>query len=135
MSFGDQRAAELLAICNDIGEAAYLDSQVAAQLLEIIRRLPCKDSVLQRLASRYGFGFQDDMSSELILEAYSLRSTNFTDTELCPCKALFLPMHLLEVLFHLQAMPLHLQGRKSPCILLARILMTCEWQARTMSRG
>lgn len=64
MSFGDQRAAELLAICNDIGEAAYLDSQVAAQLLEIIRRLPCKESVLLQVASRYGFDFHEDMSGE-----------------------------------------------------------------------
>ena len=65
MSFGDQRAAELLAICNDIGEAAYLDSQVAAQLLEIIRRLPCKESVLLQVASRYGFDFHEDMSGKL----------------------------------------------------------------------
>lgn len=65
MSFGDQRAAELLAICNDIGEAAYLDSQVAAQLLEIIRQLPSKEVTLQRLAARYGFDLQDDMSGEL----------------------------------------------------------------------
>ncbi len=64
MSFGDQRAAELLAICNDIGEAAYLDSQVAAQLLEIVRRLPSRDCTLQRLASRYGFALQNDMSGE-----------------------------------------------------------------------
>ena len=70
MSFGDQRAAELLAICNDIGEAAYLDSQVAAQLLEIVRRLPCKYTVLQRLESRYGFSFQDEMSGELICTSF-----------------------------------------------------------------
>ena len=28
MSFNNQRAAQLLAICNDIGEASYLESQV-----------------------------------------------------------------------------------------------------------
>ena len=30
MSFNDQIAAEQLAICNDIGEAAYVDSSVHA---------------------------------------------------------------------------------------------------------
>lgn len=64
MSFGDQGAAELLAICNDIGEAAYLDSQIAAQLLETLRKLPSKESSLPRLAQRYGFGFHEDMTGE-----------------------------------------------------------------------
>ena len=62
MSFNDQRAAQLLAICNDIGEAAYLDSQVAASLLEIFRRLPSKSATLSCLASRYGFELEEGMS-------------------------------------------------------------------------
>jgi hypothetical protein len=57
MAFNDQRAAQLLAVCNDIGEAAYLDSQIAVGLLDIFRRLPSKDSTLPQLAARYGFNF------------------------------------------------------------------------------
>ena len=62
MSFDNQRAAELLAICNDIGEAAYLDSQIAARLLEILRQLPSSSMSLNRLASRYGIGLEDHMT-------------------------------------------------------------------------
>lgn len=62
MSFNDQRAAQLLAMCNDIGEAAYLDSQVAANLLEIVRHLPSKDITLPCLASRYGFELEEAMT-------------------------------------------------------------------------
>ena len=74
MSFDDQRAAELLAICNDIGEAAYLDSQVAACLIEIVRRLPSKQSTLPRLAARYGFELEDSMTGWLL----ALSSKNHT---------------------------------------------------------
>ena len=54
MAFNDQRAAQLLAVCNDIGEAAYLDSQIAASLLDIFRDLPSREATLPRLAERYG---------------------------------------------------------------------------------
>jgi mitochondrial GTPase 1 len=49
----DQKAAQKLAMCNDIGEAAYLESLVAAQLLETLRALPSAPSSLPKLASRY----------------------------------------------------------------------------------
>ena len=39
-SLGDQRAAARLAACNDIGQAAYLESAVAAELIETLLALP-----------------------------------------------------------------------------------------------
>jgi ribosome biogenesis GTPase A len=39
-SFSDQVAATRLAICNDIGEAAYMDSAVAAALASRAAALP-----------------------------------------------------------------------------------------------
>ena len=38
--FKDQLAAQRLAMCNDIGEAAYTDSLIAAALYEHLARLP-----------------------------------------------------------------------------------------------
>ena len=42
-----------LAMCNDIGEASYVDSLVAAAFLETVRRLPSAPSTLRRLRERY----------------------------------------------------------------------------------
>lgn len=39
-SLGDQRAAARLAACNDIGQAAYLESAVAAELIDTLMALP-----------------------------------------------------------------------------------------------
>jgi hypothetical protein len=38
MSFSDQAAALRLAMCDDIGEASYVDSLVAAALVEALRK-------------------------------------------------------------------------------------------------
>lgn len=40
-------------MCNDIGEAAYVDSLVAAALLETVRGLPSARATLLRLRERY----------------------------------------------------------------------------------
>lgn len=40
-------------MCNDIGEASYVDSLVAAAFLETARRLPSAPAILQRLRERY----------------------------------------------------------------------------------
>jgi ribosome biogenesis GTPase A len=52
-SFNDQAAAQALAICNDIGEASYVDSLIASALLIRIKSLPRNSAVLQKLAQRY----------------------------------------------------------------------------------
>lgn len=64
MSFNDQRAAQLLAICNDIGEASYLSSAVAASLLETLRRLPSGQDNLAKLTERFKVEWTHEMSGE-----------------------------------------------------------------------
>jgi ribosome biogenesis GTPase A len=39
-AFNDQAAAQALAICNDIGEASYVDSLIAAAMIIRIKSLP-----------------------------------------------------------------------------------------------
>lgn len=51
--FGDQVAAQRLAICNDIGEAAYVDSIIAAAFIMRCRLLPDSNRILQKLEARY----------------------------------------------------------------------------------
>jgi ribosome biogenesis GTPase A len=53
-SFNDQAAAQALAMCNDIGEASYVDSLIAAAMLIRIKALPRAKPVLARLTQRYG---------------------------------------------------------------------------------
>ena len=53
MSFRDQTAAQRLAMCNDIGEASYVDSLVAAALLRTLLRLPQGARLAARLEERY----------------------------------------------------------------------------------
>jgi ribosome biogenesis GTPase A len=52
-SFNDQAAAQALAMCNDIGEASYVPSLIAAALLIRIKRLPRSVPALAKLAARY----------------------------------------------------------------------------------
>jgi len=54
-AFGDQVAAQRLAMCDDIGEAAYLNSLVAAALIARIKRLPGRgrSAALKQLERRY----------------------------------------------------------------------------------
>jgi len=54
MSFDNQSAAQRLAMCNDIGEAAYVDSLIAAAMVDTLRSLPTGDAIMQRLNDRYG---------------------------------------------------------------------------------
>lgn len=70
MSFNDQIAAERLAICNDIGEAAYVNSSVAAVLMERIRCLPTFNAIQQKINRRLLLPFDkahtgEDYVSEL----------------------------------------------------------------------
>ena len=64
MSFNDQIAAERLAICNDIGEAAYVNSSVAAVLMERIRCLPTFDIIQQKIKKRLLLPFETGHTGE-----------------------------------------------------------------------
>lgn len=61
MSFRDQVAAQRLAMCNDIGEASYVDSLVAAALLRALLRLPQADTLAARLEDRYKVPLQGEL--------------------------------------------------------------------------
>lgn len=54
MSFDNQSAAQRLAMCNDIGEAAYVDSLIAAALVDTLRGLPTGPDIMGRMHQRYG---------------------------------------------------------------------------------
>eukprot|EP00884_Botryococcus_braunii_P023264 jgi/Botrbrau1/9621/Bobra.0131s0002.2 len=60
----DQAAAQKLAMCNDIGEAAYVDSLVAAELVEMLRELPSASRSLSKLAFRYGISLRPAVTGE-----------------------------------------------------------------------
>ena len=64
MSFNDQVAAERLAICNDIGEAAYVNSSVAAVLLERVRCLPAFSTIQAKLKKRLLLAFDSSHTGE-----------------------------------------------------------------------
>ena len=63
-SFSDQMAAQRLAMCNDIGEASYVDSFIAAALLEVLRELPAFAAINERLKQRFSTFLQADLSGE-----------------------------------------------------------------------
>ena len=50
-------------MCNDIGEAAYVDSLVAAALLDAIARLPSGPAIRRRLSERYGVPWAPSLTS------------------------------------------------------------------------
>ena len=52
-AFDDQIAAQRLAMCNDIGEAAYIDSLVAAALIIRMRTVAGARSALRLASERY----------------------------------------------------------------------------------
>ena len=62
MTFNNQTAAQLLAMCNDIGEASYIDSQIAAALLETLWDLPAGEAIAARLEERFGVPVQPSMT-------------------------------------------------------------------------
>ncbi len=64
LSFTDQIAAQRLAVCNDIGEASYVDSLIAAALLECLRTLPHSQVAMDKLKERLQIDFVDSMSGE-----------------------------------------------------------------------
>lgn len=60
----DQDAALKLAICDDIGEAAYDNQRVAASLIDLLKQL----QVTSPLESRYGLG-AEDLTGESYLQS------------------------------------------------------------------
>ena len=63
-SFSDQLAAQHLAMCNDIGEASYVDSCIAAALLQVVRGLSTFPAINERLKQRFKILLEADMTGE-----------------------------------------------------------------------
>ena len=61
-SFSDQLAAQRLAMCNDIGEASYEDSCIAAALLQVFRGLLTFPAINERLKQRFKILLEADMT-------------------------------------------------------------------------
>jgi len=61
-SFSDQLAAQRLAMCNDIGEASYIDSFIAAAMLEVFSKLPSFPAIDERLKTRFKISFGPSMT-------------------------------------------------------------------------
>ncbi|CAK0784104.1 hypothetical protein CVIRNUC_007307 [Coccomyxa viridis] len=72
-SFSDQLAAQRLAMCNDIGEASYVDSFIAAALLEVFRELPAFAAINERLKQRFSTFLQAELSGEEYVEGLAER--------------------------------------------------------------
>lgn len=66
MSFKDQIAAQRLAMCNDIGEASYTASLVAAALLRTMRALPEGPALMRRVERRYDLPFREMSEEEFV---------------------------------------------------------------------
>ncbi|KAK9811634.1 hypothetical protein WJX72_007411 [[Myrmecia] bisecta] len=73
MSFNDQIAAQRLAMCNDIGEAAYVDSLVAAALLDTLVALPNAPDIQEQLQRRFGMELPPEMTGEAYVEALAVK--------------------------------------------------------------
>lgn len=48
-NLADQEAARKIAMCNNIGDASYVDSLIAGQLIQTIKGLPESVQVLQQV--------------------------------------------------------------------------------------
>ena len=53
-------------MCNDIGEAAYVDSLVAAAFLETVRGLPAAPQIARRISERYKLRVEDYQEEEYV---------------------------------------------------------------------
>ena len=71
----DQEAAQRLAMCNDIGEASYEATLIAAALLETVRRLECGHGVLNTVHLRYGLHMRPDMTGPRLSLCVSVDNT------------------------------------------------------------
>lgn len=52
-SLADQEAARKIAMCNNIGDASYVDSLIAGQLIYIMKGLPDSVEIMERVKDRY----------------------------------------------------------------------------------
>lgn len=75
MSLRDKAAAARLAMCNDIGEAAYTASRIAASFLDQVSALPREAEVWSAVEARYRVR-RGDLTSEEYVERIAQRLFN-----------------------------------------------------------
>lgn len=76
MRLGDQAAALRLAICNDIGEASYTTSLVAAAFYDIMAQSDGARARLAALEARYKVPIKKEMSGEDFVHALAERGSD-----------------------------------------------------------
>eukprot|EP01026_Neomeris_dumetosa_P019213 TRINITY_DN1771_c0_g4_i6.p1 TRINITY_DN1771_c0_g4~~TRINITY_DN1771_c0_g4_i6.p1 ORF type:complete len:443 (-),score=33.70 TRINITY_DN1771_c0_g4_i6:264-1592(-) len=69
MAMSDQKAAEKLAMCNDIGEAAYVSSLAAVSLINTLVKLPSGAKHKRNLKDRYEISLEQVGGSEHFVQA------------------------------------------------------------------
>ena len=67
-SFNDQQAAQRLAMCNDIGQASYVESLIASALLVRFKQLPSKAAIGKRLQERYNLDIFAMTAEDFVVE-------------------------------------------------------------------
>jgi ribosome biogenesis GTPase A len=67
-SMNNQEAAAKLAICNDIGEAAYVTSSVAASLLRMLPNVPGGKKIVRGVEERYQVRYSDGTTEDMLWE-------------------------------------------------------------------
>ncbi|ABO95065.1 predicted protein [Ostreococcus lucimarinus CCE9901] len=67
----DQRAASRLAMANDIGEASYIASSMAAAMIEELKRLPTWKSIRPGIIKRFKDERVDDMTGEEFVQYFA----------------------------------------------------------------
>ena len=67
----DQRAASRLAMANDIGEASYIASSMAAAMIEELKRLPTWKSIRPGIIKRFKEERVDDMTGEEFVQYFA----------------------------------------------------------------
>lgn len=72
-SFTDQLAAQRLAVCNDIGEASYVDSLIAASMLDTFTALPAARSLRRKLKQRYDVEFSEDLTGACLQPQFTCK--------------------------------------------------------------
>ena len=62
----DQMAAAKLAICDDIGQASYVNSAVATMFVSVVQRLPEAEQICEHISKRYGMQLQGALPEDFV---------------------------------------------------------------------
>lgn len=66
MSLKNQAVAQRLAVCNDIGEASYVASLVAAGMVDSVLQLPTGAAIAEAFTQRCGSSLETDPETDAV---------------------------------------------------------------------